>query len=439
MSNLKEEWASLMKLRGLGQAEQGKKEEIKTRIFNNFYSIRQDNIEKKPFEPEMRVKDDYEQLRKSFLNSIATETRAKTPEITKKFEFGLKHVNLPPSSNKLHRPDLKSEEIWTMKDSPFSKPTEEFLPDRFEQVSIADNQGGVEKTGKFSRFLNIFADFSPVTRYLCSLSEEEEEKYTKETASHESHIFSLFHLVNQEISYEDLSEIAWIKAANFTKGLIFRSQVSSVLNPPALIKDLSLNEKEKNSVSQCLSEPPIYLDNSIRKNVGIKTSNSTVPFVQPSNELDNLEKELMDMMDQIKVNYKSVSTEQKIKMLLKKTEDKIKNQPELARNTQVTAVIQFLQEYLKSQEKKQQPPSSKRVMQKKPTQKKSVTPVKSMKLNKVESNSSMGSNRSSKWIGGSKHQAEFEDDDWMSMQIEKKKPETRHEMLYKLSMKNSNK
>ena len=437
MSNLKEEWASLMKLRGLGQAEQGKKEEIKARIFNNFYSVRQDNIEKKPFEPDITVKADYEQLRQGFLNSISSDSRAKTPEIPKKFEFGLKQVNLPTSSNKLNRPDLKSEEIWTMKDSVCNKPVEEPLIDRFEQVSIADNQGGPFKTEKFSRFLNIFSDFSPVTRHLCSLPEEEEEKYTKETSSHESHIFSLFHLVHQQLTYEDLSEINWKKAADFTKGLIFRKQVSSILNPPALIKDLSLSQRqERNSVSQCLSEPPILLDNSISKNTVFKTSNSTVPFVQPSTDLENLEKELMDMMDQIKSSYKSVSTEQKIKMLLKKTEERLKAKPELARNTQVSAVYQFLQEYLKSQEKKQ-PPASKRLLQKKPTQKKSVTPVRGSKLNKDDSVSSMGSNRSSKWIGGSKHQADFEDDDWVSLNKEKnkKKPETRHEMLYKLSMK----
>jgi hypothetical protein len=434
MSNLKEEWASLMKLRGLGQAEQGKKEEIKARIFNNFYSVRQENIEKKPFEPDIAVKADYEQLRQGFLHSISTDSRAKTPDIPKKFEFGLKHINLPTSSNKLNRPDLKSEEIWTMKDSPFNKNFEEPLLDCFEQVSIADNQGGVSKTGKFSRFLNIFSDFSPVTRYLCSLPEEEEAKYTKVTSSHESHIFSLFHLVHQELTYEDLSEISWKKAADFTKGLIFRTQVSSILNPPALVKDLSISENEKNSVSQCLSEPPIFLDNSIRKNAVFKTSNSTVPFVQPSTELENLEKELMDMMDQIKSNYKSVSTEQKIKMLLKKTEERLKSKPELARNTQVSAVFQFLQEYLKSQEKKQ-PPATKRLTQKKSIQKKSVTPIRGSKLSKDESVSSMGSNRSSKWIGGSKHQADFEDDDWVNMNKEKKKPETRHEMLYKLSMK----
>lgn len=434
MSSLKEEWVSLMKLRGLGQVDKSQNQEIKSRIFNNFYSVRQENLDKKPYQADISVKQDYESLRSDFLKSIAVDNRSRTPNLPAKFEFGLKNIELPPSQHKLNRTDIKSEEIWSMNDSPYLKQPLEIIPDRFEQ-SFSSSQMPISSKSLPTRSIKIFSDLSPVTRYLCSLDEKEESRFLSETQSHDSHIFSMFHVVHEELSVDDLSVVTWKEASDLTRGLIFRAQVISALNPPTLMREETLNDKSKISVSHCYSEQPVQLETSISRKDAFKTSNSTSPLLGTAGGIESLEKELMDMMDQINQNYRSATIEQKIKALLKKTQEKLGQNTEIVGNSQIAAIYQFLQEYLKLQEKKSQPAQVKRPVQNKPVQRKAVTPVKSSKLNTIPSNSSLASSKTSKWIGGSKYQDEFDDEDWVSVNQEKKKKESRNEMLYKLSMK----
>jgi hypothetical protein len=432
MSGLKEEWVSLMKLRGLGQADKLKNEEIKSRIFNNFYSVRQVNLDKKPYQSEISVKKDYEDLRSQFLQSISSEVRSKTPTLSSKFDFGLKNLEIPRSEHQKDRTSLKSSEIWSMQDVPFTSGAPEAIPDRFEQFSMLTSDSQSFKPAGSRNSLRFFSDLSPVTRFLCNLDEKEEERYLKEANFHESHIFSLFHLVMEDLSIDDLSVITWKEASDFTRGLVFRSQVTAALVPPNLVKDPSF--KEKASVSHCFTEQPAF-ENSVSRADPFNPSKSASPLIPTAEGVESLEKELLEMMDQVNKDFKSASVEHKIKALLKKTQEKLGKNNQLVGNTQIAAVYQFLQEYLKLQEKQKQPVQVKKPMQTRPSQKKSVTPVKSKKLNTISSNSSLASSKTSKWIGGSKYQSEFDDDDWVSMNQEKKKSESRNEMLYKLSMK----
>ena len=285
--------------------------------------------------------------------------------------------------------------------------------------------------------LNIFADISPVTRYLSNISQEEEEKYLKETKKHEFHVFSYLKLIHVDVDEIDLEKLEWDSMKKICTGLVFKSDIKPAAIPEEIpTKNLSsITENPKVSVSQCLSEPPILLDMSILKSINMKSSNSTYPLIQSKNDNSLLEQDLLEMMDLIKTNEDSVDVEKKLKTLLDYTNKKLASSKDIASNMHIMVLYQFLLEYMKKNENNHKPTVNKRLVQPKPTQKKSITPVRGRPLKKIESVSSMGSAKSSKWIGGNKYQAEFEDDDWVSINQEKKKKESRNEQLYKLSYK----
>lgn len=452
MSSLKEEWASLMKLRESGFTDLTKKQEIKSRIFNNFYSVKQQNYREIEKEIDVQVKNDYEQLRTQFLKSIEINNRAVTPEIPKKYDFGLKNVVFPPSANKANRPGLKSDDIlgtlslnkteeskkendfWTIKDSVKLSQSAELVEDRFEIHSIASNEIGIAKKSYKISQIDIFADLSPIARHMVMLSNEDEERYLKESCSRKDHIFGYFHIVHEDINRDEFDRLEWNNIRKVVLGLTFRTEVLDLVVPPSLEKSAADSDANKNSISQCLSEPPILIDTSIVKATNLKTSSSTVPMLPVSSDISLLEKEMISMMDSIKYSH-SINNPEKLQALLDKSRDKLRNPIEVKHNPQFKAIFQVLSDLQKAGQSHSKSPISKKTIQPKPNQKKSTTPIRGNRMNKIDSQSSMSSAKSSKWIGGSKHIADFEDDNWVTPNLEKKKKETRHEMLYKLSMK----
>ena len=112
MSALKEEWASLMKLRESGVIDTSKKQEIKSRVFNNFYSNHKETPKNGPDMSQINIKSDYQTMREQFLSTISTTGRSKTPEIPKKFTFGLpKLIPSPAIQKKNNNPAAKITEI----------------------------------------------------------------------------------------------------------------------------------------------------------------------------------------------------------------------------------------------------------------------------------------------------------------------------------------
>ena len=205
MSVLKEEWASLMKLRESGYADEAKKQEIKSRIFDNFSALRKELVREVPSNNEISIKPDYQTMRNQFLNSVSFTTRAKTPEIPKKFEFGLKNLAFPPTELKKNRPELKSDEIWGLPDSPYKETMNSILPDKFEITSIATSNSSLPIPSYSKKEINILCDLSPITRHLSTYTQEQEENYLKE--SKKLNFFanlSLVHIEPNSINFEFL-------------------------------------------------------------------------------------------------------------------------------------------------------------------------------------------------------------------------------------------
>ena len=438
MSALKEEWASLMKLRESGVIDTSKKQEIKSRVFNNFYSNHKETPKNGPDMSQINIKSDYQTMREQFLSTISTTGRSKTPEIPKKFTFGLpKIIPSPAIQKKNNNPAAKITEIWDINDTPYKSFNKEAISDRYEYNSIADVQLYTEKQVFQQKKINIFTDLSPVTRYLSNITQEDEEQYLKETKNHENHMCSYFQLIHCDIREVNLEKIDWNSARKFSIGLIFKSEIKSNQHPALITSKNVPNfiENTKTSVSQCLTEPPMLLDYSLLKTSNLKNSSSASPLLQPKNDNSLLEGDLLDMMDIIKNKDESTNINEKLKTLLNYTNDKLKNNREIASNMHVQVLYQFLLEYFKKNEPIIKPPAMKKFLHSKTTQKKAVTPIKERPLKSTESATSINSAKSSKWIGGNKYKDEFENDDWINIKQEKIKKETRNEHLYKLSHK----
>ena len=441
MSALKEEWASLLKLRESGFTDETKKQEIRSRIFNNFHSLRQENSREVPEINHIAIKPDYLSIRQQFLSTISSVERVKTPEIPKKFEFGLRNITPPPTHHKKNRIDLTSEEIWNIPDTPFTKNTSEIVPDKYEVNSIAESNS-FSRTQSFQRkLLDIFSDISPITRYLANITLEEEQKYLKEAKKHDNSIFSYFHLVHCEKKNLSLERLEWEDMKLICNGLIFKSEILTRQLPQLSMEKATsiLTENPADGISKCLSEPPMLLDTSIMKPSNLKSSSTTSPLLQATDDNSMLENDLLEMMDSIKNPQDSLDIEKKLKVLLEHTNKKLQNNKEISSNMHIRVLYQFLLEYMKNNEDAKsivKVPSVKRVAQTRPSQKKTITPLRHKEVIKAaDTYSSMSSVKSSKWIGGGKHRAEFEDDDWVTISQEKKKKETRTDQLYKLSLK----
>jgi hypothetical protein len=431
MSALKEEWASLIKLRESGLVDESKKQELKSRIFNNFYSLRQEITRDLPQTPQISVKPEFQVLRNQVLQTVLFTERTKTPDIPKKFEFGLRKITPPPTPNKINRPDIKSDDIWNIKDTLIKPLSEEFIPDKYEWNSVVDLNSVIFKPSLYNKKIDIFTDLSPITRKLCVMTEEDEEKYIKETKRHDNSLFGYIHLVRNDPGNLDLNKIEWDEMKRICTGCLLKSDIKIL----SQAKESSLKpmpELTKTEVSECLSEPPVILDLSLPIPANKKNSSSSVYLPRPEPKVPNIEADLLKMMDIIKSKKNSHDIENQLKVLLENTRKTLENNKDPASNIQIKVLYQFLLEYQKAQ----QHPVAKRPTQSKPTQKKNIRPHKINKVDKPDSLSSVSSSKSSKWIGGNKYLADFEDDDWVSLNQEKIKKETRNEKLYNQSFKN---
>lgn len=443
MSALKEEWASLMKLRESGYTDENKRQEIKSRIFNNFHALHSENTREVPEQSYISVKPDYLSMRSQFLTTVSSVERVKTPEIPKKFEFGLRTITPPPSQHLKNRIDLKSGDIWKIEDKGTNSKIQNVIPEKFEVTSIAEmNSSGSMNYHK--QLIDVFTDMSPVTRYLANITLEEEEKYLNQSRKQENSMFSWFHLVQCEKKNIMLDCLEWDSIKTVCNGLVFKSEIFKKPLPRLLVDKTAsiLSETHGEAASKCLSEPPLLLDNSLIKPSNLKNSSTTSPLLQAVDDNSMLEHDLLEMMDLIKNEKEPLDTKKKLHKLLEHVQKKLANNKDIAANMHIRVLYQFLLEYVKTQDTAKVQENSKnpsRVTSKRTTQPKTTKQRPAVTPNKpkpsMKNESFLSSQRSSKWIGGGKNQAELEDDEWVSVSLEKKKKETRTDQLYKLALK----
>ena len=336
--------------------------------------------------------------------------RSKTPELPKVFEFGLRNV-APAVQKKITPVDRKTQEIWGIEEYPHKPLHEDVIPDRFEVLSLAEISLPSKSVMIQGKGPNIFSDISPISRYMSNMTFAEEETYLKESKKHEKNIHGYIHLLRQELAPSHLDKIDWTMASKICTGCVLKYEVSVILNPKELDNNISqILEISKEKYSHSIAEP---------MNTSVNTNRINSQIVQEINDADYREQELIQMMDALKYQSKTENVDDKLQMLLEMVEKKMKNNKETAANLQIRVLYQFLVEYMKAKDnlkKPQKPRSSlaKKSQAKKPQEKPKIV------LTKNSSKSSVASEKHNPWIGGSKHQEDFQSESWIPSPQRKK-------------------
>lgn len=338
MSNLKEEWSNLMKLRGSGSSDQ-RIDTLRSRIFNNFIS---------PQKPKNSVLDPIEEIPTAststfskpffFDKSVHIFNRTGTPEPQKSFEFGLNIIRPDPEKTKLPTRSKKTDEVWKIDDYPFKDPTGDFLEDRFEQLSIASHTLP-PKSANPNNSICIFSDLSPVSRQICNLTFEEEQRFLKESKKHENFNHGFIHLLHKNPNFPMLDKFNWTVARDLSMGFLFKSDFLYLLDPSSM----KLNEPEEDPNLE-----PAYTE----KNVVTVKKIPNEPNEVIENETSELEKEMIEMLESLNSKSTAGSSDEKIDLLLGIVEERIKGNRDLGGNMQIRVLYQFLLEYKKAKEGK---------------------------------------------------------------------------------------
>lgn len=326
MSALKEEWANIMNSRE-SAPDNLKNDQIKSRIFNNFYSALKGQNKALPEISEVEAPD-LKNLKQKLQKTLFSFQRTKAPDVATSFEFGLR-TNVPILPVQTSEVIDRTKEIWKIEEYPHKAMHEDIVPDRFDVYSIAENIG---ETKPWQH--RIFNDISPISRYMSNMTIEEEEIYLKESKKHEKHIHGYIHLLHQELVPSQLDKIDWGIAVKLLGGFIFKYEVNSVLNPKELeknpVRGLEISKDESSQYTSNLLE---NTSKQIGKNI---------------EETDELELEMISMMESLKFDGKS--SEGKLQKLLEIVENKLRTSKDAANNMQIRVLYQFLVEYKKAKE-----------------------------------------------------------------------------------------
>lgn len=335
MSNLKEEWSNLMKLRGSGSSDQ-QISSLRSRIFNNFVTPSKikkstlDQIDEIPTASSSNISKTF------FDKSLHIFNRTRTPEPQKSFGFGLNIIKPDPEKSKLPVRSQKTDEVWKIDDYPYKEQSDEHLPDRFEVLSIASFTLP-SKLANPDQSICIFSDLSPVSRQLCNLTFEEEQRFLKESKKHENFNHGLIHLLHQNANFQMIDKITWTIARDLSMGFLFKSDFLYLLDPNAL----NFNEsEEKEKVEEFFTE----------KTSPILKKKTFEAGENAEDNISELEKEMIEMLESLNSMGPVESSDDKINALLGIVEKKIKGNKEVAGNMQLRILYQFLLEYKKAKE-----------------------------------------------------------------------------------------
>jgi hypothetical protein len=420
MSGLKEEWASIVNLRESNRSGDSQIDQVRSRIFNNFYSSIRTNTKNSTDFSDLFINSELKPA--NFGIQRGPERAAKTPEPQKKFEFGLK------SSNNLEIPAIKEktpvkvQEVWQIEDFPQKDFHENLVPDRFEVLSVAARNSSSKMVKVQGKEICIFKELSPISRYMCNLTFEEEEKLLNQSKHHEKHMDLYIQLLHQDIPLHHLDKIDWKIATKICLGNVFKCDILEIVSPPQT--DI---ETAKDFPSKCVSE------NLVTEKSVLKAPNhfeSLAPLVEIPDENSFLEKEMIEMMDTINLNQKSSKIKDKLQSLLEIVEQKIKTNEKTSKNMHIRVLYQFLLEYKKAKE------SPKKILHpnnppfQRNEKKKMTQPTRLKNIKNSSSKSSIKSEKISYWNRG-KYQDDFDDNDSISLNQTKKRTETRNEIAYK--------
>lgn len=337
MSNLKEEWSNLMKLRGSGSSDQ-RIDTLRTRIFNNFIT---------PQKSKNSVLDPIEEIptastsiiSKPFLDkSLHIFNRTSTPEPQRSFEFGLNIIRPDPEKTKLPTRSKKTDEVWKIEDYPFKDQTDDFLSDRFEQLSIASFTLP-PKSANPNKSICIFSELSPVSRQICNLTFEEEQRFLKESKKHENFNHGFIHLLHKNANFSMIDKFNWTVARDLSMGFLFKSDFLYLFDP----NSMKFTENEEDvKIEQVYTEKNLVAAKKYPIEVNELAENDT----------SELEKEMIEMLESLNNKSNAGSSDEKIDLLLGIVEERIKGNRELGANMQIRVLYQFLLEYKKAKESK---------------------------------------------------------------------------------------
>lgn len=342
MSGLKEEWADIVKLRESEVSDERRKEQIRERIFNNFYSGVKGSIKEIPEVSDSPTAAEGALIKNQLKKTLMAFERTKSVETEKKFEFGLR--NIKPDQVKKYTEsarNVKTDEIWKIEDFPLRVMHEDVVADRFEILSLADYNSPTKGISLKPEEICIFADLSPISRYMCNMTLEEEEGFIKESKKREKSNFELIHLLHQEPPSQQLNKVDWKTARKVCMGFLFKNEISANLHPTASdiqqssIREASVNLDHSSTVKEY---------QQILKNEWIQEK----PAVRMKvSEIDQLEREMLDMIEMINKKGKDENIEKRLQILLGIVEEKMKSNKETAANMQIIVMYQFLLEYMK--------------------------------------------------------------------------------------------
>lgn len=384
MSGLKDEWANILKLRESGTSDDSKKDQIKSRIFNNFISSA-----RKPKRDLAKISEISEESEKNIsefqiMKSTLALTRNKTPEPAKKFEFGLKNVYPPQSydAKDTVRTD-KNLDIWKIDDFPYRDLHEDPVPDKYELLSLAEFDSTTKSIKSNRREICIFSDLSPITRYMCNMTLSEEETFVQESSKHEKLMHGHIHLLHLDPTLSMLEKLDWKNSIAIALNFSFKYDILTLLNPSVMRRLTELNMQ----IPKDLSQLPIQIvEYSSPKHTAHKSSIENI--LTPVDELTLLEQNMIEMMEMLNQKSETDNVQDKLQSLLEIVEEKMKDFKDPAMVMQIKVLYQFLVEYKKAKESHKKPANEKRMPEKKKTQPKGRN---SRRIQNGQSNDSFGS------------------------------------------------
>ena len=80
MTDLREEWSNIIKVRESGSSGESKNDQIKSRIFNNFYSALKSEVKTLPDIAEVAQAPEFRSTKLALQSTLLNFERSKTPE-----------------------------------------------------------------------------------------------------------------------------------------------------------------------------------------------------------------------------------------------------------------------------------------------------------------------------------------------------------------------
>ena len=308
-----------MKLRGHHLTSSGI-DSIRSKIFNNFVSNSKTSRNLYQID-ELPGRDLPERQMPVF-------DRTKTPEPQKKFEFGL---SIDKPDKELLRPSVRENrelDVWKIEDYPFRDRAGLPVADKFEEFSIADASNA---TRTIKQDLCIFSDLSPVPRKISNLTFDEEKDFLVESKKYLANNHGSIHLLKVKATLQMIEKISWNEARNLCMGFLLKLDCFHSINGTE-VEDLD------------------EIQDKVGKEEVVKMK--TVESGNLNDELSELEKEMIQMLESLNQKAPGNNSDEKIAALLEIVEAKMRMSREAASNMQLRVLYQFLLEYKKAKDSK---------------------------------------------------------------------------------------